>query len=51
MEIIMAKKTSELVLVFAKNITKLVFLRPNMGQKSFKVLVNPVKIAESILIY
>ena len=34
----MAKKTTELVLLFPKNITKLVFLWPNMGQKSFKVL-------------
>ena len=38
LEIILAKKTTELVLLFHKNITKLVFLRPNMSQKSFKVL-------------
>ena len=30
--------TTELVFVFHKNITKLVFLWPNMGQKTFKVL-------------
>ena len=35
---IVAKKTTELVLLFHKNITKLVFIWPNMGQKSFKVL-------------
>ena len=33
-----AKKTNELVLLFHKNISKLVFLWPNMGQKRFKVL-------------
>ena len=38
LEIILAKKTTELVLLFHKNITKLVFLWPNMGQKCFKVL-------------
>ena len=38
LEIIVAKKTTELFLLFHKNITKLVFLFPNMGQKSFKVL-------------
>ena len=35
----MAKKTTELFLLFHKNITKLVFLWPNMGQKSIKVLI------------
>ena len=33
----MAKKSTELVLLFHKNITKLVFLWPNMGQRCFKV--------------
>ena len=36
--IILDKKTTELVLLFHKNITKLVFLWPNMSQKCFKVL-------------
>ena len=36
---IVAKKTTELVHLFHKNKTKLVFLWPNMSQKSFKVLV------------
>ena len=35
---IVAIKTTELFLLFHKNITKLVFLCPNMGQKSIKVL-------------
>ena len=34
---IVTKRTTELVLLFHKNITQLIFLRPNMGQKSFKV--------------
>ena len=38
LEILLAKKTTELVLLFHKNITDLVFLRLNVGQKSFKVL-------------
>ena len=38
LEIILAKKTTELVILLHKIITKLVFLWPNMGQKSFKVL-------------
>ena len=33
------QKTTELVLLFHKNITKLVFLCPKMGQKCFKVLI------------
>ena len=33
LEIILAKKTTELVLLFHINETKLVFLWPNMGQK------------------
>ena len=37
---IVAKKTTELVLLFHKNITKLVFLWPNMSQKSIKVLTS-----------
>ena len=37
----LAKKTTELVRLFHKNITKLVFLWPNMSQKSFKVLIFP----------
>ena len=36
---IVAKKTTELVLLFHKNLTKLVFLPPNMSQKNFKVLI------------
>ena len=35
----MAKKTTELVLVFYKKKSKLVFLWPNIGQKSIKVLI------------
>ena len=35
---IVAKKTTDLVLPFHKNITKLVFLWSNMGQKTIKVL-------------
>ena len=35
---IVAKKTTELVLHFYKKTTKLVFIWPNMGQKSIKVL-------------
>ena len=38
LEIILAKKTTELFLFFYKNITKLVFLWPNISQKNFKVL-------------
>ena len=34
LEIILAKKTTELVLLFYKNITKLVFLWTNMSQNS-----------------
>ena len=37
---IVAKMTTELIILFSKNITKLVFLCPNMGQKSIKVLIN-----------
>ena len=37
---IMAKKTTELVLLFHKKTTKIVFLWPNMGQKSIKVLTS-----------
>ena len=37
---IVAKKTNELVLLFHKNITKQVFLWPNMNQKWLKVLNN-----------
>ena len=33
LEITLAKKTTELVLIFHKNITKLVFLWPNMSKK------------------
>ena len=36
---IVTKKTTELVLLFYNNTTKLVFLWPNMGQKIFKVLI------------
>ena len=38
LEIILAKKTTELVLFLNKNITKLVFLWPNVSQKTIKVL-------------
>ena len=38
-------KTTELVLLFHKNITKLVFLWSNMSQKSFKVLKFRMNIA------
>ena len=37
---IVAKKTTELVLLFHKKTTKLVFFWPNMGQKNIKVLIN-----------
>ena len=37
---IVAKKTTELVLFFHKNITKLISLWPNMGQKCIKVLTD-----------
>ena len=40
----MAKKTTKLILFFHKNKTKLVFLWPNMSQKSFKVLTIKIKI-------
>ena len=36
---IVAKKTTELVLLFHKKTTKLVFFWPNMSQNSFKVLI------------
>ena len=36
---IVAKKTTELVLLFHKKTTKLFFLVPNMGQKNIKVLI------------
>ena len=39
LEIILAKKITELVLLFYKKTTKLVFLWPNKGQKCFKVLI------------
>ena len=39
LEIILAKKTTELVLLFHKETIKLVFFWPNIGQKSFKVLI------------
>ena len=39
LEIILAKKTTELVLLFNKNITNLVFLWPNNELKSFKMLI------------
>ena len=39
LEIILAEKKTELVLLFHKNITLLVFLWPNMGQKYFKLLI------------
>ena len=35
---IVAKKTTQLVLLFHKKTNKVVFLQPNMGQKSIKVL-------------
>ena len=36
---IVSKNTTELVLLFHKNLTNLVFLWPNMSQKSLKVLI------------
>ena len=36
---IVSKKTTELVLLFHKKTTKLLFLWPNMDQKRFKVLI------------
>ena len=38
--IVLAKKTTELVLLFHKKTTKLVFLLPNMGQLCFKVIIS-----------
>ena len=38
LEIILAKETTELVLLFHKKTIKLVFLYPNMSQKNIKVL-------------
>ena len=38
LKIILAIKTTELVLFFHRKTTKLVFLWPNISQKSFKVL-------------
>ena len=43
LEIILAKKTTELVLLFHKKTTKLVFLWPNMGQLCFKVLTISIR--------
>ena len=40
---IVAKKTTELVLFFHKDITKLVFICPNMSQKSIKVFIKLLK--------
>ena len=39
---IVAKKTTELVLLFHKNITELVFLWSNMSQKCFKILIKEI---------
>ena len=36
---VVAKKTTEVVLLFHKKTTKLVFLWPNMSQKNIKVLI------------
>ena len=44
LETIFAKKTTKLVLLFHKNITKLVFLWPNVSQKYFNVLKRKRKI-------
>ena len=38
LEIVLAKKTTEFVLLFHKHITKLILLWHKMGQRSFKVL-------------
>ena len=38
LEIIVAKKTTEFVLLFHKKTTNLIFLWPNISQKSIKVL-------------
>ena len=48
LEIVLAKKTIELVLLFYKKTTKLVFLLPNMGQLYFKVL-NTTTSAKSLI--
>ena len=40
---IVIKKSTEIVLFFHKNVTKLVFLWPNMDQKSIKVLIKTQK--------
>ena len=47
---IVAKKTTELVLLLHKKINKLVFLRPNICQLCFKVL-KKVKHSETISKY
>ena len=39
LEIILSKKTTELVLLSHKKTTKLVFLWPILGQKSIKVII------------
>ena len=41
--IIVVKKTTELVLLFHKKTTNLIFLWPNMGQLTFKVLKSKKK--------
>ena len=41
---IMGKNTTELILLFHKKTNKLVFLCPNMGQKSIKVLNTDIEV-------
>ena len=43
LEVILFKKNTEIVLLFHKKTTKQVFLWPNMGQKTIKVLKNKKK--------
>ena len=48
---IVAKNTTGLVLLFHKNITKLVLIWPNMSQKNFKVLTASVSYIDIDLLY
>ena len=48
---IVAKKTTEIVLLFHKKTTKLVFLWPNMGQKHESVITIVCKVMENDLLF
>ena len=50
-EIILAKKTTEIVLLFHKNTTKLVFLWPNMGQKCIKMLSIKILLFDCVIMF